>query len=204
MMQQQQQQEQQQQEQKESYLELFIGSMKSGKTTALIEIYKKCQFCNIGVAVINHSTDKRYDETLLSSHDKIMIPCIQTDTLNQIWNNQESEHYQVLKNAEVILINEGQFFNDLYSCVEDMLIKNKKVYIAGLDGDFERKKIGQMLDLIPLCDNVTKLTSFCSICRDGTPGIFSHRLTHEKTQIVIGSDNYIPICRSCYISKTGM
>ena len=203
-MQQQQQQEQQQQEQKESYLELFIGSMKSGKTTALIEIYKKCQFCNIGVAVINHSTDKRYDETLLSSHDKIMIPCIQTDTLNQIWNNQESEHYQVLKNAEVILINEGQFFNDLYSCVEDMLIKNKKVYIAGLDGDFERKKIGQMLDLIPLCDNVTKLTSFCSICRDGTPGIFSHRLTHEKTQIVIGSDNYIPICRSCYISKTGM
>jgi len=196
--------QQEQQQQQESYLELFIGSMKSGKTTALIEIYKKCQFCNIRVAVINHSTDKRYDETLLSSHDKIMIPCIQTDTLNQIWNNQESEHYQVLKNAEVILINEGQFFNDLYSCVEDMLIKNKKVYIAGLDGDFERKKIGQMLDLIPLCDKVTKLTSFCSICRDGTHGIFSHRLTHEKTQIVVGSDNYIPVCRSCYILQTRM
>ena len=36
------------------YLEIIIGSMFSGKTSRLVEIYKQCQFCNIAVAVINH------------------------------------------------------------------------------------------------------------------------------------------------------
>ena len=81
-----------------------------------------------------------------------------------------------------------------------MLKYNKKVYICGLDGDFERKKFGQILDLIPMCDKVTKLTSLCSQCKDGTPGIFSMRLTNETAQTVVGSDNYIPVCRKCYKS----
>jgi len=82
--------------------------------------------------------------------------------------------------------------------VVDMLKYNKKVYVGGLDGDFERKKFGAILDLIPLCDKVTKLTSLCSQCKDGTPGIFSMRLTNEVEQTVVGSDNYIPVCRKCF------
>jgi thymidine kinase len=101
-------------------------------------------------------------------------------------------------NADVILINEGQFFTDLYDGVVTMLGENKKVYVCGLDGDFERKKFGSILDLIPLCDKVTKLTSLCSICKNGTLGIFTMRLSKELTQTVVGSDNYIPVCRKCY------
>jgi thymidine kinase len=79
------------------------------------------------------------------------------------------------------------------------MLKDKKVvYICGLDGDFERKKFGGMIDLIPLCDKVTKLNSMCNLCKDGTPGIFSLRLTEEKEQLVIGSTNYMPVCRYCY------
>ena len=64
-----------------SYLELFIGPMFSGKTSKLVEIYKQCLFCSIPVAVINHSIDTRYHNNLLSTHDKVMIPCIQTNKL---------------------------------------------------------------------------------------------------------------------------
>ena len=66
----------------ESYLEIIIGSMYSGKTSRLVEIYKQCKFCNISVVVINHSFDNRYDEKLLSTHDQIKIPCIKTENLN--------------------------------------------------------------------------------------------------------------------------
>ena len=176
-----------------SYLELIIGPMFSGKTSKLLEIYKQCLFCNIKVEIINHSIDTRYDETMLSSHDKVMAPCIRTVTLNEAWSNNP-----LLKQADVILINEGQFFDDLYDVVVDMLDNGKKVYICGLDGDFERKQIGKILNLVPLCDKVSKLTSLCSICRDGTPGIFSMRLTKEKDQILVGVDNYVPVCRKCY------
>ena len=199
---------------KQSYLELFIGPMFSGKTSKLVEIYKQCLFCNISVAVINHSIDIRYDDTLLSTHDKIMIPCIQTNKLIDIWyykvdkslNENENDDIILrrfddsikLINADVILINEGQFFEDLYPAVDHMLKHNKKIYICGLDGDFERKKFGQILDLIPLCDKITKMTSLCSLCKNGTAGIFSKRISSEKEQTVVGSDNYIPVCRNCY------
>lgn len=192
-----------------SYLELFIGPMFSSKTTRLLEIYKQCNFCNIPVTIINHSIDTRYHETMISTHDKIMAPCIQTTKLSDIWNHRDVENnfndegykHIKLRSSEVILINEGQFFEDLYEVVVDMLNFNKRVYVCGLDSDFERKKFGQILDLIPICDKVNKLTSLCSQCKNGTPGIFSMRLTSDKQQTLVGSDNYIPVCRKCYENK---
>jgi thymidine kinase len=181
------------------YLELIIGPMYSGKTSKLLEIYKQCKFCHIPVAVINHSFDKRYHNSMLSSHDKIMIPCYQSTHLKELWyNTNKHEEYTALHESNVILINEGQFFDDLFEVVIDMLKNNKTIYICGLDGDFERKKFGQILDLIPYCDKVNKITSLCSICKNGTLGIFSLRITHEKEQTVIGSENYAPVCRKCY------
>jgi thymidine kinase len=120
-----------------------------------------------------------------------MIPCIKTKYISEIIN--------IISTSQVIIINEGQFFDDLYPMVVSLLENGKKIYVGGLDGDFERKKFGQILDLIPLCDKVTKLTSLCSICKNGTPGIFSKRITMEKEQTIVGSDNYIPVCRTCYI-----
>ena len=188
---------------KKSYLEIFVGPMFSKKTSRLIDIYKQYTFCNIPVEIINHCADTRYHDTMLSSHDKVMVPCIQTDKISDVWfnNNQQSDNHLKLKNAAVILINEAQFFGDLYDCVLDMLKENKRVYIAGLDGDFSRNKFGQILDLVPVCDKITKLTALCSMCKDGTLGIFSMRLTKETQQMVIGSDNYIPVCRHCYTTN---
>ena len=189
------------------YLELFIGPMYSSKTTSILEVYKKCKFCNIPVTIINHTIDIRYHNTMVSTHDQIMAPCLQACELNDLWSNngyiktgekKELWAHNAVRDSDVILINEGQFFPDLYDVVIDMISQNKKVYICGLDGDFERKKFGQILDLIPMCDKVTKLTSLCSQCKNGTPGIFSMRLTNETAQTVVGSDNYIPVCRKCY------
>ena len=217
---------------KSAYLEIILGPMFSGKTSKLLELYKQYKFCNIPISVINHSADTRYHETpsaiasgvqslfaslttgasgfgslqtMLSSHDKIMIPCIHTNKLMELWeldiddsDPEKMKNYINLRNAEVILINEAQFFEDLIPCVQSMLKEKKTIYISGLDGDFERKKFGNIIDLIPLCDKVTKLSSLCNLCKNGSPGLFSLRLTKEKQQMLIGTDNYIPVCRACY------
>lgn len=193
------------------YLEIVIGPMFSGKTSRLVEIYKQCKLCDISVVTINHSIDNRYDDELLSTHDKIKIPCIKTDKLMDLWSENsnfdeqttieytENINYKLkVKVSDIILINEGQFFSDLEQFVKLLLNDNKKVFICGLDGDFERKKFGKILDLIPLCDKITKLTSLCLMCKDGCPGIFSKRITNETEQTVVGYENYIPVCRSCY------
>lgn len=181
---------------KHGYLELILGSMFSGKTSYLLEVYKKCVFCNIPVAVINYAADNRYTtESMLSTHDKQMIPCILAKTIGEVVMN----YGDIINEAETILINEGQFFTDIEEEVKKLVEgSNKRVYICGLDGDFERKPIGNLLQLVPFSDHIIKLKSLCSLCRDGTPGVFSFRTTNEKSQVVIGSSNYIPLCRECY------
>jgi thymidine kinase len=183
----------------EGYLELFIGPMFSGKTTQLIQIHKTYSYIGKKIFVINYVEDTRYHGELLSTHDKLMIPCIFAKSLSDLWKDVDSSYYKDIHEADVILINEGQFFSDLYTVVLDMVEKeHKMVYICGLDGDFTRNKFGQILDLIPFCDKVTKLQALCSICKNGKKAVFSHRVTQEKTQVVIGSDNYKPLCRECY------
>jgi thymidine kinase len=180
-------------------LEIILGPMFSGKTSLLIKTYHELQSQNKKVLAINYIADQRYHDTLLSSHDKVMIPCIMIEDIYDSWYNNNNINYSILQNSEYILINEAQFFNKLYEVVINMLEQNKKVYLYGLDGDFNRNKFGQMLDLIPFCDNIQKLHAKCNSCN--LDAIFSHRITSESSQVVIGSDNYIPLCRNCYEHK---
>ena len=170
------------------FLKLIIGPMYSGKTTKIITIYNKLKQKN--PIVINYYEDKRYDDKLLSSHDKVKIPCIQLKNISQIFENEK------LSNTKFVLINEGQFFTDLKESVTKLVNMGKCVWICGLDGDFKRKKFGKMLDLIPFCDEVEKLYSICHNCSKKAP--FTKRITEEEGQVVIGSSNYVPLCRNCY------
>ena len=45
--------------------------------------------------------------------------------------NEEGNKHINLRMSDVILINEGQFFEDLYDVVIDMLRANKRVYVCG-------------------------------------------------------------------------
>ena len=121
--------------------------MFSGKTTYLIQTYKKYTYIGKSVAVINFADDTRYHDTMLSTHDKVMIPCIQAKSLQTAYAENDE-----VKAADVILINEGQFFDDLAEIVLNMVDEHKKiVYVFGLDGDFKREKFGQMLKILHVC-----------------------------------------------------
>ena len=181
------------------YLELYVGPMWSGKTSELVKIYKRFKHCDIPVLAINHIDDNRYSINRITTHDNTSIPCVKAKTLSIISNITHNENTPIFDKAKVILINEGQFFNDILEWVTCAVETHKKqVYICGLDGDFKRKPFGNLLDLIPLCDKVTKLTSCCKNCKKNH-ALFSHRLDDETKQTVIGN-NYCAVCRECYIS----
>ena len=180
------------------YLELIFGPMFSGKTTTLIQKYKQHKLLGHDIIVINYFQDTRYAEQGLYSHDGLNIDCIQAETLEQVIEHNEKR----IDNCSVIIINEGQFFSDIFEKVIRWVEQKEKiVYVCGLDSDFKRKKFGNFLELIPFCDNITKLKSLCMKCKNGTRALFSKRITNDESQIVIGSDNYIPVCRKCYLAN---
>ena len=193
-------------------LTMIIGPMFSGKTSSLIDIYNKIQMYpnsikmwkfnyTPSILVLNYKLDTRYSDDKLSSHDKKMIPCVFIDNLSEIADivnqNELSQNIEPFIESDFILINEGQFFSDIVEWVDIAVNKYKKnIIICGLDGDFKRKSFGNWLNLIPQSDSIIKLHASCKYCNNNA--IFTHRLTSEKEQTVIGSDNYVPLCRMCF------
>jgi thymidine kinase len=178
-------------------IEIIMGCMYSGKTSEVIRLCNQWKSIYDNIVCINYHDDTRYGtDDNLYSHNLTKFSCIKAHHLGDI-------DFDIIKSADIILINEAQFFDDLVDvCLNWCETHNKHIVVSGLDGDFKRQKFGHILDLIPCADKVIKLTGLCSLCKDGTTALFTCRLTNEIDQVVIGSTNYIPVCRKHYLEHT--
>jgi thymidine kinase len=120
----------------------------------------------------------------------------------------------------VIAVDEAQFFTDLLEfCTAAADGEAKRVILAGLDGDFRRRRFGQVLDLVPLADSITKLSAICTYCREdaaaaagggaagggrAAPAVFSLRIAGDPAaqELVGGADKYAPVCRRHYVQMS--
>ena len=176
---------------------LYIGCMFSGKTSELIKHCRKwMQIKDKKVLCINYSEDNRYsDAEYIISHNQDKIDCIKVKNLSEV-------PIEMILSHHYIMIDEGQFFSDLKEYVLQWCEEyKKKIVIIGLDGDYKRQAFGQIIDLIPYVDDVYKLKALCELCNDETEALFTHRLSSENEQIVIGNSNYIPLCRKHYLEE---
>lgn len=112
---------------------------------------------------------------------------------------------ETLDNYDILLIDEAQFYEGLADFVMwSSEVKKKIVYASGLDGDYRRRKFGEILNCIPLADTVERLTAFCTLCADGTAGLFTYRLNPAVDGKVVpgGEEMYTTLCRRCYLGRT--
>ena len=174
-------------------LHLFIGPMYAGKTSKLIDVYEDCIENDEKCVILTHSTETRYSIDKLSTHDQKKVACFKHESIMEFMN----EHNEIIEESNTILIDESQFFSDLIGVLRLVNMLHKRVFVFGLDGDFQQNKFGQILDLIPHCDTIEKLTAKCNMCEDQS--IFSHRITESTEQVLVGSnDAYQSLCRHCY------
>jgi thymidine kinase len=68
------------------------------------------------------------------------------------------------------------------------------VIVAALDGTFQRKPFGNILNLIPLAETITKLSAICLAC--GKEAAFTQRtISSHEIELIGGSEMYKPVCR---------
>jgi thymidine kinase len=182
-------------------LEIIMGPMFAGKSSAILSRVRRARTLEWNCFLVTNAIDTRYDMSGASimTHDKDGVSAIGVKSLEGV---KEMKDY---KDSKLVIIEEGQFFPDLFDFVINAVDKEKKdVVVVGLDGDSDRKPFGKVLDLIPYCDKVTKLTSLCKRCGDGTPAIFSACVKGDKhgQQVCVGgADMYEPMCRKHYLEN---
>jgi thymidine kinase len=89
--------------------------------------------------------------------------------------DQAADIVGVVGNADIVAIEEGQFWDDgLAAVVEQLADAGKQVLVTGLDQDFRGEPFGPMPALMALADQVTKLTAICMVC--GEPATRTQRL----------------------------
>ena len=166
-------------------LQVIMGSMFSGKTTELMNRISRLRMIGMRCCIINHSNDTRVKGNFIKTHDGKMLPALKTNDIL----------LARVKDYDAIAIDEGQFFNNLKTAVQLMLQKNKYVIVAGLNADFKRESFGEILELIPIADEIIYKRAICNAC--GEQASFTKRLGDNLRKVSVDS-KYIAVCRKCY------
>ncbi|XP_076459081.1 thymidine kinase, cytosolic-like [Babylonia areolata] len=175
--------------QENGHIELVIGPMFSGKTTELIRRLKRYRVARYSCLIIKYSGDTRYDDKGVSTHDRQILPALSTDGLMKVV--AEAQQF------DVVGVDEGQFFPDVTAFADKLANQGKVVIVAALDGTYQKKAFGDILNLVPVSESVTKLSAVCTICYK--PAAFTRRKTLEdKVEVIGGEDKYLAVCRDCF------
>uniref|UniRef100_A0A0D3E1N1 Thymidine kinase n=1 Tax=Brassica oleracea var. oleracea TaxID=109376 RepID=A0A0D3E1N1_BRAOL len=156
-------------------IHVVVGPMFSGKTTTLLRRILSEKEIGKKIAVIKSDKDTRYCAESIASHDGEKFPCWSLPDLSSF---KERFGFDAYKNQlDVIGIDEAQFFGDLHEFYREAAgEEGKTVIVAGLDGDYLRRR-----------------------------ALFTLRKTGERaTELIGGADVYMPACRSHYVSGQGV
>lgn len=168
-------------------INVYSGPMKCGKSMKILNEFNRQLIAGKNAMIFKPKIDCRAGESFVATRDgKRFIA-------QNIENISELEDY----NADVFFIDEFQFLQGNVKTIEKMADKGKRFYIAGLNLTSDKKPFGKMGDLMCIADNIQMMTSICEICKNDN-AIFSYFKGKKDKEIVIGDEEYIPVCRKCY------
>ena len=175
---------------KKGWIEVICGSMFSGKTEELLRRIKRAKYANQRFEIFKPEIDIRYDLEKVTSHDENSIQSTPVQSSSQI--------LLLAGDVDIVALDEAQFFDsEIVTVCNTLAERGIRVIVAGLDMDYLGVPFGPMPALIATAEYVTKVHAICMIC--GNLAYVSHRIVKNDKLILLGeTDNYEPLCRSCF------
>jgi thymidine kinase len=172
------------------WIEVICGSMFSGKTEELIRRLNRATIADLKVEIFKPSTDTRYHDLKVVSHDNKAIRCTPVQFANDIM--------LLASECDIVGIDEAQFFDaDIVDVSVKLANQGKRVLVAGLDMDYLGKPFEPMNNLMAVAEFVTKTHAICMNC--GAIASYTYRLDDSDKQVLLGEkDIYQARCRKCY------
>ena len=178
-------------------LEVICGSMFSGKSEELIRRIRRARYAQQKTQLFKHASDDRTTIEHVHAHNGDKLSACAADTVATI-------EKMILDNAQIIGIDEVQFFgHEIVLLIDKLVEQGKRVIVAGLDLDFRGIPFGCMPTLLALADDVTKLKAVCM--QSGEDAYLSQRLIngnpakHTDPIVLIGAQEaYEARSRACH------
>ena len=178
------------------WIEVFAGSMFSGKSEELIRRLRRAQIARQKVQIFKPKVDDRFSEDHIISHSEMRIASENVDSSRQLLERVKAE-------TEVVGIDEGQFFDpELPAAVNTLADLGKRVIVAGLDQDYLGKPFEPMPQLLAIAEYITKTLAICMVC--GSPANHTQRLVASSERVLVGAQGtYEARCRHCFDPRLG-
>jgi thymidine kinase len=177
------------------WVHVIAGCMFCGKTDEMLRLLRRFSIAGRRVLLVKPRLDTRTDRVTVVSRSGAQHQAVTVD--------DSAEIEAAAEDADIVAIEEGQFFDDrLPEVIERLASTGKQVIVTGLDRDFRGVPFGSMPRLLALADQVTKLTAICMVC--GEPATRTQRLIDgvpapaDSPLIVIGGlgdETYEARCR---------
>ena len=177
------------------WVHVIAGCMFCGKTDEMLRLLRRFSIAGRRVILVKPRLDTRTDAVTVVSRSGAQHTAVTVDDSSQI--------EKAVADADIVAVEEGQFFDErLPEVVERLATSGKQVIVTGLDRDFRGVPFGPMPRLLSLADQVTKLTAICMVC--GEPATRTQRLIDgtpapaDSPLIVIGGmgdETYEARCR---------
>jgi len=180
-------------------IEAIVGCMKSGKTNELIRKLVRAQIAGLDVMIFKPSEDDRFSKTEVISRTGRKLDCFSVNNLS------DSVDF-VKERCDVIGIDEIQFFDlAVVGACQEIANSGVTVIFTGLTTDFLGEPFETVRDLLPVAEEITKLSAICSC---GSEANFSQRIDTQTgepilsgSQVIVGDENYQPKCRKCFSNQ---
>ena len=179
-------------------LEVIAGCMFSGKTEELIRRVRRAGYAGRRVSVFDHALDEeRYRAGFANSHSGWEVKTHSTSNPREIYRIACEE------NAEVVAIDEAQFFPELFPVCDAQANLGVRVIVAGLNLDFRGEPFETLVAILPRADHLTLLNAICTECGeeatrtqrliDGQPAPYNSPRIQAG-----GAESYQARCRHCH------
>ncbi|AHC40049.1 thymidine kinase [Mycoplasma ovis str. Michigan] len=177
--------------------------MKSGKSKELFLIMDRLNYQKVDYKIFKPKLDIRNVDSISSRYFSLFNSAVIIDETNPV---EILEHIpKELNKPLTVLIDEAHFFSsELISVVKLLLFRGVNIVISGLDCDANFNTFGPMGDLLAIATNIKKLNAVCEFCFNlaNLSALKDSVHSFEKGNILIGNDQYLALCLSCYLKHT--
>ncbi|MFW6006079.1 MAG: thymidine kinase [Candidatus Bipolaricaulota bacterium] len=186
-------------------LEVITGCMFSGKSEELIRRVDRANIAGQTTLLFKPRLDDRYSKNAVVTHygREFEAKLLKTGE-ESVSTLDEAAGSEELEDSDIVAFDEGNFFSkDLSSLVLELVSRDKRVIVAGLDLTFAGDPFHPMPRLMAEADRLDKLHAVCTEC--GEAATRTQRLidgdpapADDQVIKVGGKGDYEARCRDCW------